>query len=96
MAQYPSGRSRSIRTLHRRGNIDNISISPLVTVHPPDHEGGRAVRIHGTEVGHAYGLWDMIVRLHRAGLEQGLADEDEITPSDQIKWIGGGPNDWEP
>ncbi|MEU0414778.1 hypothetical protein ABZ307_44420 [Streptomyces griseorubiginosus] len=73
-----------------------MSALPRVTVYPPDDEGGRLVCIDGTAVGRAYGLWDMIVFLQRAGLEQGLEDEDNIAASDQIEWIGGGPNVWEP
>ncbi|MFE7859295.1 hypothetical protein [Streptomyces sp. NPDC057403] len=64
-----------------------------VTVEPPDHEGGRLVRIHDQAVGRAYGLWDMIVFPHRAGLDMG--DEDDIAASHVIEWIDGGPHDWE-
>ncbi|MFJ6393964.1 hypothetical protein ACIQJT_41035 [Streptomyces sp. NPDC091972] len=67
-----------------------------VTVDPPDSAGGRMVRIHGVPVGNAYGLWDMVVYLQRAGLTEGLADEDEIAASEQIEWLGGGPTMWEP
>ncbi|MGW3135010.1 hypothetical protein [Streptomyces sp. NPDC001139] len=65
-----------------------------VTVGPPDHEGGRLVRIHEQAVGHAYGLWDMIVFLHRAGLD--IGDEDDIAASDLIDWTAAGPYSWEP
>ncbi|WP_053849879.1 hypothetical protein [Streptomyces sp. NRRL B-24085] len=67
---------------------------PSVTVDPPDHDGGRLVHIHYQAVGRAYGLWDMIVFLHRAGLH--IGEEDEIAASDLIKWKGGGPHVWEP
>jgi hypothetical protein len=70
--------------------------SQPVTVYPPDDEGGRLVRIHGEAVGRAYGLWDMIVFLRRAGLDRGHGDEDEIAASGLIEWIGGGPNVWQP
>ncbi|MEU3340445.1 hypothetical protein [Streptomyces sp. NPDC006668] len=65
-----------------------------VTVEPPDDEGGRLVRIYQEAVARAYGLWDMVVFLHRAGLD--LGEEDEIAASDLIEWIGGGPTVWEP
>ncbi|MEU9392999.1 hypothetical protein AB0D86_23750 [Streptomyces sp. NPDC048324] len=73
-----------------------MSTSQPVTVCPPDDEGGRLVRIHGAAVGRAYGLWDMVVFLQRAGLERGLSDEDEIAVSELIEWLGGGPDVWEP
>ncbi|MEV7004398.1 hypothetical protein AB0N62_43330 [Streptomyces sp. NPDC093982] len=72
-----------------------MSLSQPVIVYPPDDEGGRLVRIHGVAVGRAYGLWDMIVFLRRAGLDRGLADEDEIAASRLIEWIGGDPNMWQ-
>ncbi|MGW7824690.1 hypothetical protein ACWGLF_43080 [Streptomyces puniciscabiei] len=65
-----------------------------VIVEPPADQGGRLVRIHDEPVGRAYGLWDMIVFLHRAGLDVG--EEDEIAASDLIEWIGPGPDQWEP
>ncbi|MER5509386.1 hypothetical protein ABT052_29220 [Streptomyces sp. NPDC002766] len=66
-----------------------------VIVGPPDNEGGRLVRIRGAAAGRAFGLWDMIVFLHRAGLA-GFADEDEIAASERIEWLGGGPEVWDP
>lgn len=68
--------------------------SPVI-VGPPDSEGGRLVSIHRAVVGRAYGPWDMIVFLQRAGLE-GFTDEDQIAASDRIEWRGGGPEVWEP
>ncbi|MFF1724333.1 hypothetical protein [Streptomyces sviceus] len=65
-----------------------------VTVGPPDSQGGRLVHIHNDAVGRAYGLWDMVVYLRRAGLDMG--EEDEIAASNLIEWIGGGPTVWEP
>ncbi|OSZ57563.1 hypothetical protein OQI_26565 [Streptomyces pharetrae CZA14] len=65
-----------------------------VTVEPPDDQGGRLVHIHEQPVGRAYGLWDMIVLLHRAGLD--MREEDEIATSDLIDWSGAGPYEWEP
>ncbi|MEU0946868.1 hypothetical protein ABZ379_29630 [Streptomyces canus] len=65
-----------------------------VTVGPPDSQGGRFVHIHNSAVGRAYGLWDMVVFLHRAGFDWG--EEDEIAASDLVEWIGGGPTVWEP
>jgi hypothetical protein len=62
-----------------------------VIVDPPGQDGGRRVRIEGRVVGCAYGLWDMVVFLHRAGVEW---DEDEIARSDWIEWRGGGPDEW--
>ncbi|MEU5183255.1 hypothetical protein AB0G49_24710 [Streptomyces longwoodensis] len=50
-----------------------------VTVCPPGGElGGRLVRIVGVPAGRAYGLWDLVVFLRRAGLDEGLADEDPV------------------
>ncbi|MER8012494.1 hypothetical protein [Streptomyces sp. NPDC094149] len=66
-----------------------------VIVGPPDSDGGRLVRIQGAVVGRAYGLWDMVVFLQRAGLE-GFADEEEIVASERIEWFGGGPDVWDP
>lgn len=66
-----------------------------VTVGPPDRRGGRLVRIHGAPVGRAYGLWDMVVFLHRAGLSEVAADEDDIAVSELIEWFGAGPDVWE-
>jgi hypothetical protein len=63
-------------------------------VGPPDAEGGRLVCVHGGAVGRAYGLWDMIVFLRRAGLD--LGEEDDIAASPLIEWIGPGPLVWEP
>ncbi|MGW2836064.1 hypothetical protein [Streptomyces sp. NPDC001286] len=74
--------------------VDMFSSYPVI-VGPPDREGGRLVRIRGAIAGRAYGPWDMIVFLQRAGLE-GFTDEDEIAASDRIKWRGGGPDVWEP
>jgi hypothetical protein len=37
-----------------------------------------------------------VVFLRRAGLGEGLADEDAIAASEQIEWLGGGPDDWGP
>jgi hypothetical protein len=73
-----------------------FTMAPMrpVTVGPPDSQGGRLVRIHNKDVGRAYGLWDMVVFLHRAGLDVG--EEDEIAVSDLVEWIGGGPTVWEP
>jgi hypothetical protein len=69
----------------------------FVTVCPPGGEfGGRLVRIKGVPVGRAYGRWDLVVFLRRAGLGEGLADEDAIAASEQIEWLGGGPDDWGP
>ncbi|MFF9329918.1 hypothetical protein ACF1AY_35060 [Streptomyces sp. NPDC014776] len=67
-----------------------------VSVEPPNGQGGRLVRIDGAPVGQAYGLWDLVVFLHRAGLSDGLANEDEIAASDQVEWLGFGPERWEP
>jgi hypothetical protein len=67
-----------------------------VTVCPPGELGGRLVRINGVAVGRAYDLWDLALFVHRAGLSEGLADEDEIAASDLIEWRGGGPDRWEP
>ncbi|MEU0945688.1 hypothetical protein ABZ379_23375 [Streptomyces canus] len=65
-----------------------------VTVRPPDSQGGRLVHIHKEAIGRAFGLWDMVVFLQRAGLDMG--EEDMIAASDLIEWIGGGPTVWEP
>ncbi|MFE0523225.1 hypothetical protein [Streptomyces sp. NPDC058954] len=73
-----------------------MTTPPTVTVYPPDAEGGRLVRIHGVVAGRAYGLWDMVVFLHRTALSPILLDEDEIADSDLIEWRGGGPDVWEP
>jgi hypothetical protein len=73
-----------------------MTTSPPVTIDAPDSQGGRLVRIHGTPVGRAYGLWDLIVFLHRAGMREGLADEDQIAASTLIDWRGGGPDRWDP
>ena len=67
-----------------------------VIVDPPGQDGGRRVRIEGRVAGCAYGLWDMVVFLQRAGLEKVLPDEDAIAASDQIAWLGGGPDVWDP
>jgi hypothetical protein len=40
-------------------------------------------------MGRAYGLWDLIVFLHRAGLDVG--EEDDIAASHLI-WIGARPD----
>ncbi|MEU0413568.1 hypothetical protein ABZ307_38055 [Streptomyces griseorubiginosus] len=65
-----------------------------VSVGPPDSQGGRLVHIRNEAVGRAYGLWDMVVFLNRAGLD--LGEEDEIAASDLIEWTGGRPTVWEP
>jgi hypothetical protein len=65
----------------------------VVIVDPPGEDGGRRVRIDGAVAGIAYGLWDMVVFLHRAGLPWG---EDEIERSAAIEWRGGGPHEWGP
>ncbi|GHD53794.1 hypothetical protein GCM10010335_67720 [Streptomyces galbus] len=64
------------------------------TVCPPGGEfGGRLVHIDGVPAGRAYGLWDLVVFLRRAGPSEGLADEDEIAASELIEWLGGGPDE---
>ncbi|MEU3550637.1 hypothetical protein [Streptomyces longwoodensis] len=73
-----------------------MSAAKPVTVGPPDHDGGRLVHINGMPVGRAYGLWDMIVFLHRADLREGLEDEDEIAASPLINWLGGDADHWDP
>ncbi|MFJ4940466.1 hypothetical protein ACIP8U_42405 [Streptomyces pseudovenezuelae] len=52
------------------------------------------VHIHKEAVGRAFGVWDMVVSLQRAGLDMG--EEGLIAASDLIEWIGGGPTVWEP
>ncbi|KUN40538.1 hypothetical protein AQJ30_07365 [Streptomyces longwoodensis] len=73
-----------------------VSASQPVTVGPPDSEGGRLVHVHGVPVGRAYGRWDLVVFLGRAGLREGLADEDQIAVSPLIRWLGGGADQWDP
>ncbi|MFG2793167.1 hypothetical protein [Streptomyces sp. NPDC048419] len=72
-----------------------MSASKTVTVHPPDVEGGRLVCVREVAAGRAYGLWDVVVFLHRAGLDRDFGDEDEIAASELIEWLGGGPHVWE-
>ncbi|MET9915371.1 hypothetical protein ABZZ74_53830 [Streptomyces sp. NPDC006476] len=72
-----------------------MSSSYPVTVGPPDDEGGRLVHVRGVLAGCAYDLWDVGVFLQRAGLQSGFADEDEIAASEQIEWLGAGPDVWE-
>ncbi|MGV9892125.1 hypothetical protein [Streptomyces sp. NPDC003395] len=67
-----------------------------VTIAPPSDHGGRLVAIHGRPVGHAYGMWDLVAFLHRAGLSEPLPDEDAIAASELIDWLGAGPDQWEP
>jgi hypothetical protein len=62
-----------------------------VVVDPPGEDGDRLVQIAGRVAGRAYGLWDLVVFLHRAGLEW---DEDEISRSGLIEWRGGGAEEW--
>jgi hypothetical protein len=61
----------SPRGLHSVGKMFTMTPIRPVTVGPPDSQGGRLVHIHNDAVGRAYGLWDMTVFLHRAGLDMG-------------------------
>lgn len=71
------------------GNVASMPLQRPVSVEPPDRAGGQLVRIHGQPVGRAFGLWDMIVYLDRAGLD--LGDEDDIAASELVEWIGAAP-----
>ncbi|MET9565881.1 hypothetical protein [Streptomyces tauricus] len=70
-----------------------MRVEPRVVVDLPGEDGSRQVQVGKLSVGRAYGLWDVVVFLQRAGL---LWDEDEIVRSDQIEWRGGGPDVWGP
>ncbi|MCW8102672.1 hypothetical protein [Streptomyces tauricus] len=70
-----------------------MRVEPRVVVDFPGEDGSRQVRVGKLSVGRAYGLWDVVVFLERAGLPW---DEDEITRSDRIEWRGGGPDVWGP
>ncbi|MET9914257.1 hypothetical protein ABZZ74_47450 [Streptomyces sp. NPDC006476] len=72
-----------------------MASSSPVTVGPPDDEGGRLVHVYGIQVGYAYDLWDIVLLLRRAGLKNGFADGDELAASQQIAWLGAGPEMWE-
>lgn len=84
-------RFKSQRMAGRTSYVEAVPGERGVVVEPPDEDGGRQVRIGGLVVGDAYGLWDMVVFLHRAGLPW---DEDEISRAELIEWHGGGPHDW--
>ncbi len=64
-----------------------------VTVHPPDAQGARRVRVNGISLGRAYGPADVLEFLRRAGL-----DLDDVTAAGEgiIEWRGGGPSAWSP
>lgn len=65
-----------------------------VTVHPPDEQGGRRVRVDGTILGRAYSVQDVAALLQQAGLQE--YDEMDVVRSDLIEWRGGGPDVWTP
>ncbi|MGP3683147.1 hypothetical protein ACTVZO_00155 [Streptomyces sp. IBSNAI002] len=62
-----------------------------ITIHPPDAQGGRHVRAHGTSLGRAYGPADVHEFLRRAGLDPDVVRLDDPL---LIEWRGGGPAVW--
>ncbi|GAA2065906.1 hypothetical protein GCM10009801_11690 [Streptomyces albiaxialis] len=62
-----------------------------IIVYPTDDEGGRRVRLDGTDLGRAFGLYEVMDLLERAGLG---AAAGAFEDTDVFEWRGGGPYSW--